>query len=122
MFLFRRLFASYYFFCLQLRVISKSRIEDFQAMVLTALVPMLLFFAITNNQNFINYSSPITKPVLVVICLALMSFGYFYFLSNGARRNKIIDEYRYLPLYKKNLWMIFSLLMIIIPLIIMLSG
>jgi uncharacterized membrane protein YidH (DUF202 family) len=91
-------------------------------MVLTALVPMLLFFAITNNQNFINYSSPITKPVLVVICLALMSFGYFYFLSNGARRNKIIDEYRYLPLYKKNLWMIFSLLMIIIPLIIMLSG
>ena len=85
-------------------------------MFLVMLTPILMFFAITKRHNNISYNSPFATILIIAICLFFMFIGYKYFLSNRARRNKIIDEYRYLPKYKKYAWMIFSLLMFFGPL------
>ncbi len=93
MIIFDRLFAAYYFGLLKFRRINKTRIEYFQAM----------YFVLCSQ---------------ILLITTMIFIRYKYFLSNRNRKNKIIDNYRELPVLKKTIWQIVSASLILIPLFV----
>jgi hypothetical protein len=115
-----RLFATYYFWCLKLRKINKTRIEDFQAMCLVLCSQILvigIFLTSLQNSSFIPHIN-IPKPITIIALLIMIYFEYKYFLSDRKRKNRIIDNYRELPFLKKTVWKIVSAGLILIPLLV----
>lgn len=120
MIFFDRLFATYYFGLLKLRKINKTRIEDFQAMCMVLCSQILvigLFITILKNLSLIGHLN-IPKPILIIAGLTTIFIGYKYFLSDRNRKNRIIENYRKLPVFKKTIWQIVSASLILIPLIV----
>lgn len=116
---YHRLFAAYYFIILKIKKISKSRIEEFQAVCLVILshilmvIPMAL---VLRKFNIIIYTDPAKIFIIVALLLAFF-FSERYFLGNRARRNSIIDSFRELNDSQKRNWKIIALAFIIVPII-----
>lgn len=117
MVIFKRLFACYYFLFLKMRKIHKSRIEDSQAKSSITMILVLIVGACSKLFNFKILDTSISSKIFAVAFVLFFDLlCYKYFLSNRNRRNRIIDEYRNLSKYRKNLWIAFSLLIMFGPL------
>ena len=118
---FERTYSCYYFFYVKLRKIIKNRDdEDIAALfpfTLSLMLPILafIFFFLKLNHLSKTTISPVTILLIIWIPFTL---SYFYFVSNRKRRNRIIDDYRYLSKRAKLFWQIISILNLIIPFIL----
>ncbi len=121
---FERIFACYYFLFVELRKRVKNRDdEDVSALFLFTLSQGLLFFALVISLKKLGviYQIDISHLMVLAIIWAPFFLWYVYFISNRSRRNRIIDDYRYLSKQKKLKWKIIAFLLIVVPFVVIIS-
>ena len=115
---FNNLFAAYYFLCLKLRKINRTRIEDFQAMCLVLCSQILLVAVLmTISKKIYHLTFIIPELSTIIIALLLLFIGHKYFLSNRIRKNLMIDTFRNFPNRTKIVWKIIAVCLILLPLL-----
>ena len=121
---FDRIFACYYFYFIALRKRVKNRDdEDVSALFLFSLNQYILIIALAVLAEKIGliHKINISPPLALIISWAIFFLWYIYFISNRERRNRIIDDYRYLSKKMKLQWEIITFLLSVTPLVVIIS-
>ncbi len=126
MIIFKRLFATYYFFFVRKRQLQKNigiskylldRNEDSGALAFLTtgqfFIIMLVFGALRKTGYYIKPSTAIFIFLPIYGLLTLSQ--YFYFIKNRERRRKVIEDYRDLPNLIKFGWRAIAICIIVGP-------
>lgn len=85
--------------------------------IMQSIFLIMILITFLEKLKIINPIS-IPDPLAIGILIIMFIVGHIYFISNRKRRNRIIDNYRELKKFNKNLWTIISVSMLVIPLVL----
>jgi hypothetical protein len=126
MVIFKRLYATYYFFFIKKRHLHKKlginkflmdRNEDDRALAALATSQffiIMLVLGTLKKTGYIIIHSPAIFIIIPIYGLLILS-QYLYFIKNRERRRKVIEDYRELPNPIKFVWRAISICLFIGP-------
>lgn len=129
MIFFQTLFAAYYLILIKLRRnkmlrhLNRGGTEDFGAMIFVILssfyLIILFIFFLKRIFGFpipvIQKTSIIPRIIIILLVLVIIYFCNKYFISDRARRNKFIENFREFNVREKLIWNLIAIFLMLIP-------